>query len=139
MALAATFLAPVVGTYRFVVGAEVDETCEHGLSAVILYACIKMVELPVDGGKPFHWTVDGRPINLRAPEGKKKGDVVTCRTGSNARMSTHLAALMQRGPHVRLRLRTVRVHVHPAVRRGNRKGAVSPGRHRQGPQDPAAG
>ena len=51
------------------------------------------VELPVDGGKPFHWTVDGRPINLRAPEGKKKGDVVTCRTGSNARMSTRYAWL----------------------------------------------
>jgi len=43
--IAATFLAPVVGTYRFVVGAELDENSNANVDPLFLYAYIKGIEL----------------------------------------------------------------------------------------------
>ena len=40
--IAATFMAPVVGTYRFIIGTERDESQTATLTAVLAYAAIKI-------------------------------------------------------------------------------------------------
>ena len=45
MLIAATFLVPVVGTYRLVVGAELDENSTFIAKPIFLYLGIKMNEL----------------------------------------------------------------------------------------------
>jgi len=43
--IAATFVAPVVGTYRFVVGAELDENSTANMTPLLMYVFVKGIEL----------------------------------------------------------------------------------------------